>query len=83
MGVYERAVGALLGLFVNDAFGVQTECDKQAGVLKEFPQGILEMDSKERSPGKPGMLTYDSELAIILAMNLIHCNDFDVDFIKK
>lgn len=83
MGMQDRALGSLLGLFVGDAFGAQTEFDMQADIMEEFPQGILEMDSKERNIGDPGMITDDSEMAIMLATSLIHRNGLDVRDVRR
>lgn len=83
MEAIDRAVGSLLGLFVGDAFGAQTEFDMQADIMEEFPQGILEMDSKERNIGDPGMITDDSEMAIMLATSLIHRNGLDVRDVRR
>ena len=53
----DRALGSLLGLFVGDAFGAQTEFDKEKDLGVEYPNGILEMEDKERWVGEAGMIT--------------------------
>ncbi|HAF85591.1 MAG TPA: ribosylglycohydrolase [Sphaerochaeta sp.] len=77
MDRYERALGALLGLFVGDAFGAQTEFEKEKALVSVYPKGIREMGQKDRWVGQTGMITDDSEMAIMLATSLIDCNGFD------
>jgi ADP-ribosylglycohydrolase len=78
----DRATGALLGLFVGDALGTQTEGMLEADLLTDFPQEIGEMYTKERIFGDCGEITDGSELAIILAHSILLNNRFDVDNIK-
>ncbi len=71
MKLYDRALGSLLGLFVGDAFGAQTEFMREETVAKYYPLGIHEMNTKNRQVGTSGEITDDSEMAIMLAMSII------------
>jgi len=64
-------------LFAGDAFGAQTEYDKEKDLVVEFPNGILEREAKQRWVGEAGMITDDSEMAIMLATSLIAISDGD------
>jgi ADP-ribosylglycohydrolase len=83
MDKYERALGSLLGLFIGDAFGAQTEFDMEEDLRKKYPDGILEMDSRERNIGEPGVITDDSEMAIMLATSLMARKTFDPRDVKR
>ncbi len=83
MDRYDRALGSLLGLFVGDAFGAQTEFDKEKDLLVAYPNGILEMEDKERWVGESGMITDDSEMAIMLATSLIACKGFEAEDVRR
>ncbi|MDY0287300.1 MAG: ADP-ribosylglycohydrolase family protein [Sphaerochaeta sp.] len=76
MDMFDRGFGSLLGLFVGDAFGAQTEFDTEAKLKEEYPDGILEMTDRDRWIGEAGMITDDSEMAIMLATSLIECRGF-------
>ena len=78
----DRAKGALLGLFVGDAMGTQSEGLLEADLLTDFPQEIGEMYTKERIFGGCGEITEGSELAILLANSILLNNRFDADNIK-
>ena len=79
MEALERATGALLGLFVGDALGAQTEGMHESDLLTLFPQGIEEMYTKDRIVGDCGEITERSELAILLAQSMLLSNRFDTD----
>lgn len=79
----DRAIGSILGLFVGDAFGAQTEFDMEEDLSKEFPCGILEMDSRERNIGEAGAVTDDSEMAIMLASSIIDRKKFDARDVRR
>lgn len=78
-----RAIGSLLGLFVGDAFGAQSEFAFEHSLWNDFPEGILEMDSRERAIGEAGMITDDSEMAIMLATSLIDRRKFDARDVRS
>jgi ADP-ribosylglycohydrolase len=82
MDALERAKGALLGLFVGDAMGIQSEGMLNADLLTEYPQEIGEMYTKDRSFGDCGEITEGSEMAILLAQSILLNNRFDADHIK-
>jgi ADP-ribosyl-[dinitrogen reductase] hydrolase len=81
--VEDRAYGALLGLFVGDAFGAQTEFDMEEDLAQEHPGRIREMDDCERNIGEAGMITDDSEMAILLARSIIAKGGVDSEDIKR
>jgi len=83
MDRYDRALGSLFGLFAGDGFGSQTEFDKEKDLIIEYPNGILEMDDKERWVGEAGMITDDSEMAIMLATSLIARKEFDQKDVRR
>lgn len=83
MDMFDRSLGSLLGLFVGDAFGAQTEFDKEANLKTEYPGGILEMTDRDRWIGEPGMITDDSEMAIMLATSLIECKGFSQKDVRR
>ena len=83
MDRYDRALGSLLGLFSGDAFGAQTEFDKEKDLVVEYPKGILEMGDKERWVGEAAMITDDSEMAIMLATSLIARKGFDAKDVRR
>ncbi|MDD3903969.1 MAG: ADP-ribosylglycohydrolase family protein [Sphaerochaeta sp.] len=82
MDEQDRASGCLLGVFIGDAFGSQAEGEKERDLLEQFPEGIVEMYSKERTLGDCGEITEESELTILLAQSLIFNQRFTPDHIK-
>lgn len=82
MEAIQRAAGTLLGMFVGDALGIQTEGKKEKDLLEEFPQGIGEMYSTERAWGESGELTDCSVLGILLAQSIIALEGYDADHAK-
>ncbi len=78
----DRALGSLLGLCTGDAFGSQGEFEKQQILVSRFPFGFSEMDSKSRPFGEAGMVTDDSEMAVILAHSIAEAGVFDVDMVR-
>ena len=68
---YERALGSLLGSFVGDAIGAQTEFKTEKEVKRQFPDGIKEMDTANRYVGEAGEITDDSEMAIMLILSIL------------
>jgi ADP-ribosylglycohydrolase len=83
MKLYDRALGSLLGLFVGDAFGAQTEFMREETVAKYYPLGIHEMNTKNRQVGTSGEITDDSEMAIMLAMSIIKRRGFITEDVKN
>ena len=83
MDMYDRGLGSILGLFVGDAFGAQTEFEKQENLKAKHPEGILEMGDLDRWIGTAGMITDDSEMAIMLATSLINRKGFDKKDVKR
>ncbi|MCK9547617.1 MAG: ADP-ribosylglycohydrolase family protein [Sphaerochaeta sp.] len=81
--VERRALGALLGLFVGDAFGAQTEFITEERLVQAHPNGLLEMDERERCIGVSGMITDDSEMAIMLAKSMIKQGTVDSEDIRS
>ncbi len=81
--LYERALGSLLGSFVGDAFGAQTEFKREKDILKLFPSGILEMDDCERSVGKSGEITDDSEMAIMMLQSILSQGSYSQALVRK
>ncbi|WP_332447791.1 ADP-ribosylglycohydrolase family protein [Sphaerochaeta sp.] len=69
--VHDRALGSLLGSFVGDAFGAQTEFKMGKQVQKQFPQGIRDMDQNPRFIGEAGEVTDDSEMAIMMIESVL------------
>ncbi len=82
MDEFERAMGALLGVFVGDALGEQVRGVLEEAVKAEFPEGLMEMYSKERVQGDTGEITEEGALTILLANSIIHNERFDIDHIK-
>ena len=82
-GVGRRALGALLGLFVGDAFGAQTEFITEERLVQAHPDGLQEMDERERCIGVSGMITVDSEMAIVLAKSMIEQGTVDNEDIRR
>lgn len=83
MDMFDRGLGSLLGLFVGDAFGAQTEFDKQEKLAQEYPNGIREMKDRDRWIGEAGMITDDSEMAIMLATSLIDNKGFSQKDVRR
>ncbi len=79
MEAVNRATGALLGMFVGDALGIQAEGKDEKALLEEFPQGIGEMYSAERAWGESGEITDCSVLGILLAQSIIALEGYDSD----
>ena len=82
MDAQDRAAGAVLGVFTGDAFGSQSEGDKELDLIRDFPEGISEMYTKKRRLGDCGEITEESELTILLAQSLIFSQRFAPDHIK-
>jgi ADP-ribosyl-[dinitrogen reductase] hydrolase len=82
MDEFERAMGALLGVFVGDALGEQVRGVLEEAVKAEFPEGLMEMYSKERAQGDTGEITEEGALTILLANSIIQNERFDIDHIK-
>lgn len=81
--LYERALGSLLGSFVGDAFGAQTEFKREKDILKQFPSGILEMDACKRSVGSFGEITDDSEMAIMMLQSILSHGSYSQSMVRK
>ncbi|NMA22168.1 MAG: ADP-ribosylglycohydrolase family protein [Spirochaetales bacterium] len=81
--IENRALGALLGLFTGDAFGAQTEFLTERRVRQEHPDGFKEMDSRPRYIGEAGMITDDSEMAIMLAQSIIAKKTVDIEDVRS
>lgn len=79
MEAINRATGALLGMFVGDAIGIQTEGREEQALLEEFPQGIGELYSIERKWGESGEITECSVLGILLAQSIITLEGYDAE----
>ncbi len=82
-GVENRAQGALLGLFVGDAFGAQGEFISEATLALAHPDGLREMDERDRFIGEAGMVTDDSEMAIMLAQSMIERGTVDSEAVRS
>lgn len=81
--LYERALGSLLGSFVGDAFGAQTEFKREKDVRKEFPSGIREMDESPRSVGTAGEITDDSEMVIMMIQSMLSHGSYSQNLVRK
>lgn len=81
--LYERALGSLLGSFVGDAFGAQTEFKRAKDVLRQHPDGIHEMDDSPRSVGSVGEITDDSEMAIMMIQSILKHGSYSQDLVRK
>jgi len=79
MEAINKATGALLGMFVGDALGIQAEGKDEKALLEEFPQGIGEMYTTERDLGESGEITDCSVLGILLAQSIIKLESYDAD----
>lgn len=82
MEAKQRAAGALLGLFVGDALGIQAEGKEEQNLLEEFPQGLGELYSIERDWGESGELTDSGVLGILLSLSIIFLEGYDADHVK-
>lgn len=69
--IQNRALGSLVGSFIGDALGAQTEFKAAKVVQKEYPEGIWEMDCCSRFVGRPGEITDDSEMAIMMLVSML------------
>jgi len=81
--LYERALGSLLGSFVGDAFGAQTEFKRAKDVLRQHPEGIHEMDDSPRTVGSVGEITDDSEMAIMMIQSILKHGSYSQDLVRK
>jgi len=81
MEAIERATGALLGMFVGDALGIQAEGKEEKALLEEFPQGIGELYGIEREWGESGEITDCSVLGILLCQSMIALEEYDADHV--
>ncbi len=79
MEAIQRATGALLGMFVGDALGIQAEGKEEKILLEEFPQGIGELYGIEREWGESGDITDCSVLGILLCQSIISLEEYDAD----
>lgn len=82
MEAIERATGALLGMFVGDALGIQVEGKEEMAILEEFPQGVRELYSVEREWGDSGEITECGVLGILLSQSMIALESYDADHTK-
>jgi len=82
MEAIQRATGALLGMFIGDALGIQAEGKEEKTLLEEFPQGIGELYSIERRWGESGEITDCSVLGILLAQSIISLESYDADHVS-
>lgn len=80
---YERALGSLLGSFVGDAFGAQTEFKRQKDVARLHPRPIREMEGSPRSVGRPGEVTDDSEMVIMMIQSIIGQGRYSQSQVRK
>ena len=83
MEAKQRAAGALLGMFIGDALGIRAEGIEEKTLLEEFPQGIGELYSVERTLGESGEITDCSVLGILLAQSIITIEGYDADHISS
>ncbi len=81
--VYDRALGALVGSFVGDAFGAQTEFKREKDVTKAFPEGIWEMDTTSRSVGSAQQITDDSEMVIMMIQSILAEGGYSQEAARK
>ncbi|MDT4762763.1 ADP-ribosylglycohydrolase family protein [Sphaerochaeta sp. PS] len=81
MEAINRATGALLGMFVGDALGIQAEGKLTTALHEEFPQGIGELYTAERTWGESGELTDGSVMAILLSQSITQLQRFDADHV--
>ena len=82
MDELQRATGALLGMFVGDAYGTQTDGMLTAEVQSLYPEGITDIDLTERPWGECGELSERSEMAILLSEGILWNRSFDPDYTK-
>jgi len=82
MEAINRATGALLGMFVGDALGIQAEEKEEKTLFEEFPQGIGELYIIERNWGESGEITDCSVLGILLAQSIISLESYDADHVS-
>ncbi len=81
--VYDRALGALVGSFVGDAFGAQTEFKREKDVRRAFPNGIWEMDTASRSVGSAEQITDDSEMVIMMLLSILEEGGYSQEAVRK
>ena len=81
--VYDRALGALVGSFVGDAFGAKTEFKQEKDVRKDFPEGIWEMNATSRSVGSAEQITDDSEMVIMMIQSIIAEGGYSQQAVRK
>jgi ADP-ribosylglycohydrolase len=80
---YERALGSLLGSFVGDALGAQTEFKREKTVRQSFPDGIRDMGVSPRYVGLAGQITDDSEMAIMMIQSILEHGCYQKEAVRK
>ncbi len=83
MEAINRATGALLGMFVGDALGIQAEGKEEKYLHETFPQGIGELYSLDRAWGESGDITDCSVLGILLSQSIIALEGYDPDHVSS
>lgn len=78
----DRAAAALLGLFVGEAFGNQTEGMMEVDLLQQYPEGLQEIFSAEETIETCGMSGEASDLSVLLAMSILSNKKLDTDHAK-
>ena len=81
--IEDRAYGALLGVFVADAFAAQTEFEREKTIARQHPHGLRNMDERPRHIGEAGMVTDDSEMAIMLARSIIESGGVESSDVRR
>ena len=66
----QASLGSLLGSFIGDALGAQTEVKRGKIVRQAYPDGIWDMGVCSRYVGLAGQVTDDSEMAIMMIQSI-------------
>jgi len=78
----DRARGALLGQFAGDALGSLVEFKSPADIRDLYPKGVRDLENGGTYNTLAGQPTDDSELALMLARELVRLGDYDAASVK-
>ncbi len=83
MNTIQRAYGALLGWFVGDGFGSQTQGLDRESILAEIEGPITEVYTMEHLNDTCGFSSEVSDAAVLMAMSMISTESLDLDHVRS